>query len=126
MKRMMIWFIIFSCEIYAMVSQSTGSMVSSERLVTIGENRLNFDLNIQYAAGITINQHASWVGLGFDLSLPYVERVPMGSADEKSGSNPGCVGVNSHYSSIGLYDELLLQTSNGYSETPPEANQFLF
>ena len=55
MKRMMIWFIIFSCEIYAMVSQSTGSMVSSERLVTIGENRLNFDLNIQYAAGITIN-----------------------------------------------------------------------
>jgi hypothetical protein len=113
----LIVFVLFTTG-YCGVHESTGNMVLSENLVTIDCNTISLPLNLSCKSGIRVNQHASWVGLGFDLSLPYVERTPVGSVDEKSGTS-SCF---EHYRSIKNYNKLLLQAGNGYSANPGPAD----
>jgi len=93
-------------------------MVLNEPLFAIRHNSVSLDVSLRYKAGIRINQRASWVGLGFDISLPYVERTVVGSADEKSG-NSTCID---RYHNIKNYDRLLRLAGNGYVAQPDDAN----
>ncbi|MBD3420733.1 MAG: hypothetical protein GF398_11500 [Chitinivibrionales bacterium] len=100
------------------VDINSGDMVVSEELCNISANDIALNLSLQYKAGIKLSQHASWVGLGFDISLPYVERMVIGSADEKSGSEGHCIT----YALNKDYNKLLLPSSNGYSDLPEEGD----
>jgi hypothetical protein len=112
-----------SFTLFGEVNEATGDMVLNQNLFRISSGKEVFlDINLTYQSGIKINQRATWVGLGFDLSLPYVERIPSGSADEKTGENPDCLGsLIDRYSSIKHYGKLLLSEGNGYSATPATA-----
>jgi hypothetical protein len=107
---------LFTFPSFSAVCESTGDMVLNENLITIESNSISLPLNLTYRSGIRVNQHASWVGLGFDLSLPYIERIPVGSVDEKAdtftcNNNPG-------FYSDRYYRKLLSNTTNGYSPYP--------
>lgn len=86
MKKLIFLIAVFTVEVLGAVLQSTGVMVNSQPLVSTGSSHLHFDLDLWYSSGITVNQRASWVGLGFDISIPYIDRIPVGSVDEKAGS----------------------------------------
>jgi len=101
---------------FSQVDQNTGKMSYGGNLASIGGQTISLDLGLQYSSGIIVNQRGSWVGLGFDISLPYVERTVIGSADEKSGSESYCF----HYFLKKDYNKLLLPSSNGYSGYPDE------
>lgn len=97
------------------VNQSTGKMSYSETLASAGGQTISFDLALQYSSGKTVNQRASWVGLGFDISLPYIDRIPVGSVDEKPDTLE-CDGPG--FYSTKYYRKLLSDTGNGYTLNP--------
>jgi hypothetical protein len=108
--------IIFAVSLsFCDVAENTGDMFLNENLFTVQCNSISLPINLSYKSGIRVNQRASWVGLGFDMSVPYIERTPVGSADEKAGSSTCMSGT---HLSIKNYNKLLLPTSNGYSGTP--------
>jgi hypothetical protein len=114
---------LFAYTVVGEVNEFSGDMVMNHNLFRVSGKNIFLDINLTYQSGIKINQRANWVGLGFDISLPYVERIPVGSADEKTGGNPDCLGSTiDRYSSIKNYGKLLLSEGNGYSETPAEAD----
>ena len=47
-----------------------------------GRNGFDFPINLNYGAGIKLNQEASWVGLGFSLGFGAVSRSPIGVPDD--------------------------------------------
>ena len=101
------------------VNKNTGQMSFSHKLFQLNSNELSFDLELLYNSGITIDQRASWVGLGFDLSIPYIERIPVGSADEKEGD---MMAIAKDYAHIQTFRKLITQNGNGYSDTPEEGD----
>ncbi len=68
------------------VLKLTGDMVFDDLLTSISCNTITCPVKITAKSNIKTNQRASWVGLGFDLSVPYIERVAIGSADEKANT----------------------------------------
>jgi hypothetical protein len=68
------------------VNKQTGDMMLSLPIAKISSHDLNLNVNLSYKSNIKTNQRSSWVGLGFDLDVPYIERVAIGSADEKAYS----------------------------------------
>ena len=127
MNKMFLSFILFThiITIHAEVNESSGNMYLSKRLFTVAGNNVELPINLNYSAGIGVDQRASWVGLGFDISLPYIERIPQGCADEKDGifecnGSPG-YGEYWFYSQK-TYDKLITETTNGYMESPPKGN----
>ena len=107
--------------VYSSVDENSGNMVLDENLIEVEYNTISFPIHLRYAAGIKVDQHASWVGLGFDLTLPYIERLAVGSADEKSGELH-CIPTFSDWGEIRNYDKLLTKTGNGYSGTQEPGN----
>lgn len=112
---------------FSEVNQNSGGMYLSEELFTASGNTISLPINLSYSAGIGVNQRASWVGLGFDISLPYIDRIPQGSVDEKSGKllcngTPYTSPYERWFYSEKIYDNLITETSNGYLENPPTAN----
>jgi hypothetical protein len=77
--------------IYALFAQvadvnlSTGQLEFSKKLLTINSHRLSFPINLSYNTRITKHQRSSWVGLGFDLDMPYIERKVRAYPDERHG-----------------------------------------
>ncbi|MEM9024529.1 MAG: hypothetical protein AAGB22_12355, partial [Bacteroidota bacterium] len=64
----------------------TGDFNYNIPLLTVtGPNGEQFPLNLNYHAGIRTNQEASWVGLGWDLSLGEISRSVNGMADDWKG-----------------------------------------
>ena len=53
----------------AEVDEGTGRMVLNERLATVSGNTVSFNLDLQYSSGITVDQRASWGGLGFQYLI---------------------------------------------------------
>lgn len=66
------------------VLKNTGDLTLSEKPATVHSNSVNLPVNLSYKSNIKIHQRASWVGLGFDLDVSYIERIAVGSADERS------------------------------------------
>ncbi|MBN1130164.1 MAG: hypothetical protein JXA71_14325, partial [Chitinispirillaceae bacterium] len=110
--------------VVAGVIQQTGEMVLSDEISSVSCNSIKLPITLSYKSGIKTNQRASWAGLGFDLDVPYVERIAIGCADEKSYSiseadklsvlsNGDCVqpGV---IDLAKVFDRLLTPATNGY------------
>jgi hypothetical protein len=68
------------------VVKQTGDMIIGDLLANVSCNTITCPINLSCKSNIKTNQRASWVGLGFDLNVPYIERVANGSVDEKSYS----------------------------------------
>ena len=57
------------------VSLYTGSPDISVPIYSIKEGNINFDLKLSYnSTGITVGERSSWVGLGWNLSVPTLVR----------------------------------------------------
>lgn len=111
-----------SCAATAGVLKQTGDLVLSENLVTVSCNSVALPVTLDYKSGIKLDQRASWAGLGFSLGLPYIERVAVGSADErgyeyedamKLVENGDCIppGV---FDLSKVWDPLVRLAGNGY------------
>ena len=114
-RAILIFLFVSAISTTAEVDESTGRMVLNERLATVSGNTISFNLDLQYSSGITVDQRASWVGLGFDISLPYIDRIPIGSVDEKPDTFM-CDGPG--FYSTKYYRKLLSDTGNGYTVNP--------
>ncbi|KMQ49619.1 hypothetical protein CHISP_3465 [Chitinispirillum alkaliphilum] len=101
------------------VNKNTGQMSFSHKLFQLNSNELSFDMDLLYNSGITIDQRASWVGLGFDLSIPYIERIPVGSVDEKADS---MMAFANDYTHKQVFRKLITQNGNGYTDTPEDGD----
>ncbi|MDP7040578.1 MAG: hypothetical protein QGI45_15590, partial [Myxococcota bacterium] len=73
------------------VDEFSGDFSLSLPLLQIpGRNGMNWDIGLQYKAGIALEQQASEVGLGWSLSTPSFSRVVNGVPDDQiaeAGSN---------------------------------------
>ncbi|MFA5173687.1 MAG: hypothetical protein WC438_00735 [Candidatus Pacearchaeota archaeon] len=58
------------------------SVSSIPLLNVLGRGGLDFPLTLNYNAGIKVKQEASWVGLGWNLNIPYISRNPQGKPDD--------------------------------------------
>ena len=67
------------------VNQSTGTLHFTETIASARSNGLSLPINLSYSSRTTKNQRASWVGWGFDLDVPYIERTVLGGPDDCSG-----------------------------------------
>ncbi|WP_284459976.1 hypothetical protein, partial [Chryseobacterium sp.] len=68
------------------VSLYTGSPDISVPIYTINEGDINFGLKLSYnSTGITIGERASWVGLGWNLSIPVLVRTVRQLPDDLPG-----------------------------------------
>ncbi|MGA2507738.1 MAG: hypothetical protein ABSF80_09705, partial [Chitinispirillaceae bacterium] len=124
-KWQAVFLMIISSALYAAVNENTGSMFLSVPLFTVAGNSVSLPINLGYSAGITLHQRASWVGLGFDLSLPFVERIPVGSADEKTGAINTCNDLSiMGYQSNKIYSKLIVPGKNGYIAANPATGDF--
>ena len=113
---------LFVAASMASVVKQSGDMTINETVATVKSANLAFPANISCKSNIKTNQRASWVGLGFDLNVPYIERVANGSADEKSYS-PLYLDQLVNYNDCfqpGVFDKnriwqpLLKPSANGY------------
>lgn len=69
-----------------MVDLYTGDFRYSLPLLSVpGPNGENVDLSANYAGGIRMNQGASWIGLGWDLSPGEISRQVVGVPDDFAG-----------------------------------------
>lgn len=66
-----------------MVDLSSGDMSYNIPLMDVG----GYPLNIAYASGISMDQEASWVGLGWNLSVGQINRNVRGIPDDFKGDN---------------------------------------
>ena len=66
----------------ANVNLYTGQFTFGIPLVQIPTRSFNYPLTLGYASGIKMNQQASWVGLGWDLSPGAITRMPRGMPDD--------------------------------------------
>lgn len=66
-----------------LVDPFTGDFTYNIPLMEIGE----FPINLNYAAGITPDQEASWVGLGWNLNVGAINRTMRGLPDDYAGDN---------------------------------------
>jgi len=64
-----------------MVDLSSGDMSYNIPLMDVG----GYPLNIAYSGGITMDQEASWVGLGWNLSVGQINRNVRGIPDDFDG-----------------------------------------
>ena len=88
----------------------TGDMTLDIPLMTVpGRNGLNFPLVLHYRAGITVDQDASWVGLGFGLDTGNVQRSPVSTPDYYPFSYPE---TNSLYGAS-VKDHFFVSTPQG-------------
>lgn len=98
LSRQIIIVLALSLPLIGSVRENTGDMHFKEDLFKVGSGTISLDVALTYLSGIKINQHASWEGLGFDLQIPSIKRIPQGSVDEKSGafscSNGPTYGTN--------------------------------
>jgi len=65
------------------VDLSTGQLRLSRTVAVAKGRQLALPLNLTYNSRVTKYDHASWLGLGFDLDVPYLERTVVGPPDDK-------------------------------------------
>lgn len=95
------------------VSPATGDMSLSLPVMTIPgiDGGLNYDLFLDYSAGITIDEPVSWVGLGWNINMPSVTRIVQGVPDDyREGicAGPSCNGISDN---TRIYEEGYLRTT---------------
>ncbi len=79
----------------SMVDGYTGDFNYSVPLATLpGPNGENVSINANYHAGITVNQKASWLGLGWDYNPGEITRQVVNMPDDYNG-----VSVNQYFDS---------------------------
>jgi len=67
----------------------TGDFTWSENVMTVpGRNGLGLDLVLGYCSNLGIDQEASWVGLGFNLTAGYITRNVVNVPDEAEPQAP--------------------------------------
>lgn len=121
------------------VDYSTGQLRFSEKLASVVGHRLSYQVKLRYSSDIRRGhvaseaeeiaaERAGWVGLGFDLDMPYIERVIVGAPDNASGNtyestvdmNPDPVynefaeKTNRIYWNCYNYRPLVYRTAEGY------------
>src|SRR5690554_1212823 len=64
-----------------MVDLSSGDFSYNIPLINVG----GYPLNLAYSSGVTMDQEASWVGLGWDLSVGQINRNVRGIPDDFNG-----------------------------------------
>ena len=64
-----------------MVDLASGDFSYNIPLMDIG----GFPINLAYSSGVTMDQEASWVGLGWDLSIGQINRQMRGLPDDFDG-----------------------------------------
>ena len=70
----------------SMVDGYTGDFRYSVPLVTVpGPNGESVAISAAYRAGITVNQKASWIGLGWDYNPGEISRQVVGTPDDYNG-----------------------------------------
>jgi hypothetical protein len=70
----------------SMVDGYTGDFRYSVPLVTVpGPNGESVDISASYRAGITVNQKASWIGLGWDYNPGEISRQVVNAPDDYNG-----------------------------------------
>jgi hypothetical protein len=67
---------------------STGDMVLNEKLFEIKAKHISLPINLTYSSDVRGDQLPSCVGLGFDLSIPYIERTRVDAPDEGGENGP--------------------------------------
>ena len=67
-----------------MVNLNSGDFTYNIPIMDIG----GFPINLAYSSGITTDQEASWVGLGWDLSIGQINRQMRGLPDDFLGADP--------------------------------------
>ncbi|HBX53203.1 MAG: hypothetical protein A2275_05655 [Bacteroidetes bacterium RIFOXYA12_FULL_35_11] len=73
-------------ELVNYIDQFTGNFRYNVPLMNIsGSNGENIPLVVNYNAGISTNQPASWVGLGWDLDIGEIKRTVNGFPDDWNG-----------------------------------------
>lgn len=74
------------------VNEFSGDFNYSVPLVTVtGPNGEAFPLTVTYQSGISVDQNASWIGLGWDLDLGQISRTVNGVPDDWDGQ------ISEHY-----------------------------
>ena len=74
-----------------MVDLSSGDMSYNIPLMDVG----GYPLNLAYTAGVGMDQEASWVGLGWNLSVGQINRNVRGLPDDFNGTDQEGFGHNS-------------------------------
>lgn len=69
-----------------MVNLFTGDVSYVLPLLTVPNPEGGYPIVLNYHAGITMDQEASWVGLGWNLNVGSINRSVMGIADDINGS----------------------------------------
>ncbi|MFC4163935.1 hypothetical protein ACFOWU_09735 [Epilithonimonas zeae] len=86
------------------VSNDNGTSQISYNLYTIENGNINLPINLYYSGGrgIKVNEIASWVGLGWDLSIGNISRIVQGYPDDeyKGQDNKEGILFNSVLSTI--------------------------
>lgn len=93
----------------SMVDGYTGDFRYSVPLITVpGPNGESVAISAAYRAGITVNQKASWIGLGWDYNPGEISRQVVGIPDDYNGVSveqftaknlsPGTLPSNQNYS----------------------------
>ena len=69
---------------FGSVDLATGDMGLNLPVIKIPsvEGGLGYDINLGYYADIKVDQRASWVGLGWGLGIPTINRVVRGVPDD--------------------------------------------
>ncbi|MCO6500879.1 MAG: hypothetical protein J5I47_10935 [Vicingus serpentipes] len=84
------------------VNPFTGDFSYNIPLITVsGPNGESFPLNLGYAGGISVNQQATWVGLGWNLNIGEITRQVKGIPDD--------------HNNVELKSQLLVPISNQWT-----------
>ncbi len=76
-----------SADVSSMVNLFTGDMGYNLPLMEVD----GYPLNLSYSSGISIEDEASWVGLGWNLNVGTINRQMRGIPDDMHGSGDGVV-----------------------------------
>ena len=69
------------------VNYNTGQLEFSQTLHTVKGHNTTLPINLNYHSYLTKERLLSWVGDGFDLDMPYIERTVVGAPDDAGGSS---------------------------------------
>ena len=67
------------------VNLNTGQLEFSKNIVTVKGHSVSLPVNLNYSSRLLKYQRASWVGMGFDLGVPYIERDVSYGPDDQWG-----------------------------------------
>jgi len=82
----------------------TGDMSYSIPVMTVpGRGGLDFPISLNYKAGVTVKQDASWIGLGWSFNPGAIVRSVVGAPDDYKNDEMQGTNLNSYSIGFGLF-----------------------